>query len=145
MAESDVTLTVNIPAGILGGQRIRLPQQGDRSGRGVRDALIDVFVIPDKDMGRQGDDVIGILELSLLEALQGTKKTVKTVKGLKNLKVKPGVKNKEVIRLQGFGVPPMGAHLFEVRVEYPEDTTKLIELLEEQAGSQPEPEEIEGE
>ena len=144
-ADAEVTIGLAIPPGIANGQRVRLRGEGDRINNMIHDALIDVHVIPDKDLMRNGVDVIGFIELSLLEALKGTKKIVKTVKGDKTLKIRPGVKNKDTIRLQGFGVPPIGSQLFEVRVEYPQDTSKLIEVLEEEASQQPEPEEIEGE
>lgn len=128
-------LTVSIPPGILSGQRVRIRNKGE-------DALIDVSVISDPEMMRSGNDVISIIKLSLLEALKGGKKQVRTVKGMKSLKIKSGVKNKETIRVNGYGVPPIGSHNFIVDISYPEDTSRLIEFLENE---EPKPDEEQGE
>ena len=116
-------LTVSIPPGVLSGQKVRIRNKGEI-------ALIDVSVISDLEMMRSGNDVISIIKLSLLESLKGGKKQVRTVKGMKSLKIKPGVKNKETIRVSGYGVPPIGSHNFIVDISYPEDTSRLIEFLE---------------
>jgi molecular chaperone DnaJ len=141
---ADHVLTVSIPPGSENGSKIRLGRQGDFSfGLGQLDAFLTVNVTPDKELTRDGDDVISILEISLLEALKGTSKVVRTVKGEKTLRIQPGVKNKDPIRVSGFGVPPNGNHIFILNVKYPQDIGPLIELLET---SKDEPlEEIEGE
>jgi len=76
-------------------------------------------------------DVISIIEVSLLEALEGTSKSVETIKGKKKLKIPPGTKNADQLRIKGGGVAGLGHHYFKVDVSYPTDTSSLIKFLKE--------------
>lgn len=144
------TLRVTIPSGVENGLRLILKGRGHyRSmnkgphGQPLYDNVIAVInVIPDHDMQLSGNDVISVVELSLLEALKGTKKKLRTVRGEKTLAFKPKTKNRDTVKVAGFGVPPHGAHTFIVNVSYPEDVSDLIKVLENK--DEPEPEEISG-
>lgn len=106
----------------------------DLRGRGdfnIGRLYLKIRVEKDKDMKLEGGDIVSVITLTLLEALQGVKKTVRTIKGEKVLTLGPKTKNGDIIRVNGFGVPPFGAHIIKVAVEYPEDVTKIIELLKE--------------
>jgi molecular chaperone DnaJ len=94
--------------------------------------LISIVCKPDVDMSLDGADVISIVNVSLLEALQGTKKKLRTVYGEKTLVLKPGIKNHDTVRVVGFGMKPHGNHVFLVKVNYPENTENLIKFLEEE-------------
>lgn len=91
---------------------------------------LKIRVEKDKDMKLEGGDIVSVITLTLLEALQGVKKTIRTIKGEKVLTFGPKTKNGDIIRVNGFGVPPFGAHIIKVIVEYPEDVSKIIEILE---------------
>lgn len=91
-----------------------------------------VAVLPHPFMTRNGPDVVSSVDISLLEALKGINKKVMTVKGEKSLKIKPGIKNKELVKVAGFGVPPYGNHVFVVNVNYPEDYSGLVAVLEKE-------------
>jgi len=120
---------VKIPPGIMNGQSAAAMISNSESKRMSR-VGIPIFVIPDKEMSRDGRDVISMVEVTLLEALKGTSRQVRTVKGDKALKIKPGIKNREMVRVAQYGVPPYGSHLFVVNVSYPDDTDELIKFLE---------------
>jgi molecular chaperone DnaJ len=130
-------ISVKIPAGVDNGSNIKLSGVGNNGF----DILFEINVIPDPNMLKKGIDVISIIEISLIDALKGIKKEVNTVKGSKNLVLKPGLKNKDAVRVKGFGVGGKGCHEFIVEVKYPDDTSELIKFLESQNG----PEEIIGE
>jgi molecular chaperone DnaJ len=115
--------------GVDGSMQIRIQGAGNWENGKYGDLCISISIIPDSDMKRDGDDVISVIELSLLEALQGTKKKVKTVRGLKYLNIEPKIKNRDAIQISGFGVPPAGKHVFIVNVTYPEDVSELIGVL----------------
>jgi molecular chaperone DnaJ len=138
------TLNVTIPSGAESGLRLVLKGKGNyRPDTKTYDNVVAVLnVLPDHDMQLSGNDVIGVVELTLLEALKGTKKRLRTVKGEKTLAFKPNTRHRDTVRVSGFGVPPHGAHVFVVNVSYPEDTSKLIEALENT--DEPEPDEISG-
>lgn len=121
-------ISIKIPPGVTNGGKIGAIVKTEK-GPAVR-VGIPIIVLPDSEMSRDGRDVISMIEVTLLEALKGTSRQVRTVKGEKALKIKPGIRNQEIVRVAGFGVPPHGSHLFVVKVNYPNDTDKLIEFLE---------------
>lgn len=144
------TLKVTIPPGVESGMRLVLNGRGNyiklpphiEQREMYGNVIVILHILADHDMQRSGDDVIGVVELSLLEALKGTKKKIRTVKGEKTLSFKPKMKNKDTIRVSGFGVPPEGAHVVVVNVSYPDDVSGIIETLE--CIQEPELEEISG-
>lgn len=123
--------TIIIGAGTNDGAKILLNGKGNYHAKDVYgDLLLAISVQPSNNgLTLNGDDVISTVELTLLEALQGTKKSLSTVMGEKVLEFKPRMKNGDRIRVSGFGVPPNGAHIFIVSVVYPDDVSKLIEVL----------------
>jgi len=126
------TATVVIDAGVKDGAKVYLKGKGNYRAKEIYDdLLLAISVQPnDKGLTLNGDDVISTVELTLLEALKGTKKSLNTIKGDKILEFKPKMRNGDRIRVSGFGVPPDGAHIFIVNVTYPDDVSKLIEVLE---------------
>lgn len=117
---SNGSVTLNIPGGLVNGNVLR-----------THGMILQVEVISDPDMILKEGNVVTTLELSLLEALKGTKKTVRTIKGEMNLKIPPKVKNKDNIMVQGYGVPSVnGSHIFDIKVNYPENIDGLIQFLE---------------
>lgn len=127
---------LQIPPGISNEQVIRVPQAGnlvqyrDDYGFVYGDAYIKANIEQDEDMKLEGQDVISTINIDLLEALKGINKKVRTVKGEMTLKIRKAAKNKTIIRVGNYGVGGYGAHLFNINVEYPENTKDLIEFLE---------------
>jgi molecular chaperone DnaJ len=133
---------VKIPPGADATKKIRLPGRGDYYGvNGFFDAVFDVVVSPHREFYREGDNVVSVIDIDLLDALKGINKRVSTVKGDKTLKIKAGIRHKDSVQVKGFGVPPNGSHVFVVHVKYPENTDALIKALEE---TSEEPEVISG-
>ena len=130
--QANETINVQIPAGITNGTQKILNGMGNYRCKEIYDDVImTISVLPDVNgLILSGSDVISTVELSLLEALKGTKKSLHTIKGEKVLEFKPKIRNGERVRVSGFGVPSTGAHIFIVNVIYPEDVSKLIDVLE---------------
>jgi DnaJ-class molecular chaperone len=124
---------VNIPAGVMDGQLIKLAGLGHYVPifKSYDDAFIRVKVTPDPEMTVEGSDIVSILALTLLEALKGTVKKVRTVKGEMTLKIRPGVRNGDKINAKNYGVGGIGSHIFILNISYPEDLSKLIKALED--------------
>lgn len=116
---------ISIPAGVESGSNIRVKNQDS-------DYIYRVSVEKDAELYREGSDVISHITIPLIDALKGCSREVRTAYGFKTLKIKPGVKNKDSVMVKGFGVARTGAHIFKVSVEYPDDTSSLIEFLETQ-------------
>ncbi len=113
-------VNLTIPGGLVNGCVLR-----------THGTMLQVSVESDPDMTLREADVVSTIELSLLEALKGVKRTVRTIKGEMNLKVPAKVKNKDSIVVHGYGVPSVnGSHIFDVRINYPENVDNIIELLE---------------
>lgn len=138
-------LRIVIPAGVESGLRLGIQERGNynKSIGFFENLVVVISVIPDHDMQRRGPDVISVIELTLLESLKGTRKKLRTVHGEKTLTIRPKTKNKDVVRVSGFGVPPNGSHEFVINVNYPEDVSDIIQVLENKV--EKEPEEISGE
>lgn len=137
------TLKVTIPPGVQTGLKLVIKGKGHYNpGDFFDDVVVIIKVLPDHDMQLDGNDVIGVVELTLLEALKGTRKKLRTVKGEKLLAFKPKTRHRDTVRVAGFGVPPDGSHVVIVNVNYPDNVSKLIEALEKT--DEPEPEEISG-
>lgn len=129
------SLDIKIPGGIYNGQIVRLQNAGNRSRSGnfviIGDILIKVVVEPSLDMRLVEKNVNSTIQISLLEALKGTKKLVNTVLGEAEIIIKENTRHKDNVQLNGYGVNKQNAHIFIIEVLYPEDTSKLIQVLGE--------------
>lgn len=126
------TVEIQIPPGVESMMRLMIKNMGHFSNGRYGVVYCNINVIKDSEMFLDGPNVISAVNLTLLEALKGIKKKVRTVKGEKTLTFQPLVKNNDTIQVSGFGVPPFGSHIFQVKVQYPDDVSKLIEVLETQ-------------
>lgn len=131
-------LKINLPGGLHDQQVVRVAGGGHFvstsdffNSPGYGDLFLKITVEPDPDMVIEDTNVVSSLPLTLLEALTGTIKKVRTVKGEVSLKVRPKIKHREKLSLRGYGVNGQGDHLFVIDIQYPEDCTKIIELLKE--------------
>ena len=99
------SLDVNIPAGLLDGQTIRLKGQGGhKSGGRTGDALIEVTVKPHSTFRREGNDIHIELPISLKEAALGAKVEVPTIEGSLTVTIPQGSNSGARLRLKGKGI-----------------------------------------
>jgi curved DNA-binding protein len=131
---------VNIPAGVVDGQRIRLAGEG---GRGSGDAppgdlYLVVRIKPHSRFRLDGRDISVDLPVSPWEAVLGATVAVRTPAGEAKVKVPPGSSTGRRLRLRGEGMPnPRGANgdlYAEIRVVVPpKSTARERELFEQLA------------
>jgi molecular chaperone DnaJ len=107
-------MRVNIPAGVRGGSRIRLPGKGEPA-LGVAGAAGepgDLYVITRVSdspvFKRSGDNLEVDVPLTIPEALQGAVIEVPTLNGSKRLRVPAGTRHGTVQRLRGEGPARLG-------------------------------------
>ena len=102
-------LTVDIPAGIEDGQRVRLGGRGHVGARGgpPGDLYLLVDVEPDPRFERHGDDLVTRLDVPFTEAALGAKLPVPTLDGEEQVELKPGTQPATVLRLRGRGLPQL--------------------------------------
>jgi molecular chaperone DnaJ len=101
------TVTVQVPAGIADGQRIRLGGQGHagEAGAPAGDLYVLVRVRPDERWVRDGDDLLTALDVSAPLAAVGATLDVPTLAGAASLRVPPGTQPGEVLTVRGQGMP----------------------------------------
>ncbi|MEM8805461.1 MAG: DnaJ C-terminal domain-containing protein [Cyanobacteria bacterium P01_G01_bin.38] len=103
--EDGRSIEVNMPAGMVTGQRIRLRGQGIGGG----DLYLKIFVEPHAFFSRQGEDVFCRVPLSPSEAVLGTQIEVPTLDGAVKMVIPAGVQPGQKLRLAGKGyVTPEG-------------------------------------
>jgi molecular chaperone DnaJ len=101
------TLTVNVPAGLADGARIRVPGKGHvgRSGGENGDLYISVQVQPHPVFRREGDDLHLIVPIAIHEAALGAKIEVPALDGPARVRVPPGTQSGQRFRVHERGVP----------------------------------------
>jgi curved DNA-binding protein len=132
--------TVNIPAGVIDGQRIRLAGEGGRgSGNGpAGDLYLVVRIKPHRRFRLDGRDITVDLPVSPWEAVLGATVAVRTPGGEAKVKVPPGSSTGRRLRLRGEGMPnPKGkpGDLYaEIKIMVPpKPTARERELFEQLA------------
>jgi len=104
------TLTVDIPAGIADGQRIRLAGRGHEGERGgpAGDLYVQVRVREHERFVRDGDDLVTILDLPAPLAALGTRVRVPLLDGgEEEVEIPEGTQPGATIVLRGRGMPPL--------------------------------------
>jgi molecular chaperone DnaJ len=103
----DRELTVDIPAGIHDGQRIRVTGEGHAGVLGGRagDVYVGVRVRPDERFVREGNDIFSQVDLTVVQAALGATIAVETLYGPVELEFDPGTQPGEVKVLRGKGMP----------------------------------------
>ncbi|MAZ18877.1 MAG: molecular chaperone DnaJ [Ahrensia sp.] len=134
------SLSVNIPAGIEDGTRIRLAGEGEAGFRGSPsgDLYIFISVKPHEFFQRDGADLYCKVPISMTKAALGGHFEVATMDGAyTRVKVPDGTQSGRQFRLKGKGMPvlrqaAMGDLYIQIVVETPQNLSKRQrELLEE--------------
>ena len=102
-------LTVDIPAGIAAGQRIRIPGRGAAGERGAPagDLYVQVQVAEDERFRREGLDVVTRVAVPVTDAMTGASVTVPTVDGEAHIELRPGTQPNDEYVLRGKGFPAL--------------------------------------
>lgn len=134
---SNERISVNIPAGIEDGKKIRLKGQGEPSPSGgpAGDLILTIRVAPHPHYKRVGDNLTVTIPVTLEEAALGGKVDVPTPAGTITITVPAGSSSGRKLRLKGQGVKraeSSGDLIVELQVALPnqiDDRSK--ELIKE--------------
>jgi molecular chaperone DnaJ len=126
------TLSVNIPAGVEDGTRIRLAGEGEAGVRGgpAGDLYIFLSLKPHPFFQRDGADLFCRVPISMVTAAIGGEFGVPTLSGMDaQVKVPEGTQSGKQFRLKGQGMPVLrsrdvGDLYIQVVVETPQKLTK---------------------
>ncbi len=134
------SLSVNIPAGIEDGVRIRLSGEGEAGTRGgpTGDLYIFISIKPHEFFQRDGSDLFCRIPVSMITAALGGQFEVATLDNSKaRVKIPEGTQTGKQFRLKGKGMPVLrsnsqGDLYIQVVTETPQKLSrKQRELLEE--------------
>lgn len=133
-------LSINVPAGVEDGNRIRLSGQGEAGLRGGRtgDLYIFVSIKPHRFFQRDGSDLYCNVPVSMATAALGGQIDIPTIDGSKlSVSIPEGSQNNKHLRLRGKGMPILRQKNFgdlhlQISVETPVNLSKKQkQLLEE--------------
>lgn len=125
VAQREVSLDVQIPAGVKDGTVLSLKGEGSpgRSGRPGGDLLIQLDIESDETFERKGNDLIVAVRLMFTTAALGGEMEVPTLRGKAHLKVPPGVQSGNLLRMKGEGIHPphgpKGDQLVRILIDVP--------------------------
>jgi molecular chaperone DnaJ len=136
------TITVDVPAGIEDGMRIRLSGQGEvgPGGGPAGDLYVEVAEQPHDTFTRDGSDLHCHIQVPMTAAALGTDLILTTLDGEEKLDIRAGTQSGTVFTLRGKGVPRLrstqrGDLLVHVDVRVPtrldEDQERLLRELAE--------------
>jgi molecular chaperone DnaJ len=103
------TVSVDVPAGIADGQRIRVTARGHAGERGgpPGDLYVLVRVKEDSRFMRDGDDLVTAVDISSPQAALGATVEVATIDGPEELEIPAGTQPNETLVLRGRGMPSL--------------------------------------
>lgn len=120
--EDGRSLEVNMPSGMVTGQRVRLKGQGVAGG----DLYLKIEVTPHPFFSLQGNDVFCQLPITPSEAVLGGAIEVPTLDGLVKMTIPPGVRSGQRLRMANKGYPvegDRGDQIVEIQIVVPKELT----------------------
>ena len=129
--EDGRSLEVNMPPGMITGQRIRLKNQGIAGG----DLYLKITVAPHDFFQVQGTDIVCQVPVTPSEAVLGGQIEVPTLDGLVKMTVPRGVQSGQRLRLAHKGYPAesgdRGDQLVEIQLALPKSLSEEEQALYE--------------
>jgi len=137
--QGEVTVKINVPAGVQEGNYLTLQGQGNAGPRGGAsgDLIVVIEEKPHDLFKRNGDDIIYDLSIGFPDLVMGTKIDVPTLDGHVKVTVPPGTQPNTMLRISGKGIGHLkgggsGDMYVRVNVFVPRDVTgKDRDLLKE--------------
>jgi molecular chaperone DnaJ len=102
-------VSVDVPAGIADGQRMRIAGRGHAGERGgpPGDLYVMISVREDPRFVRDGDDLVTVVDVAAPMAALGTTVDVPTVEGSVELEIPAGTQPHETMVIRGRGMPTL--------------------------------------
>ncbi len=140
LIEEKEEISVNIPAGVKDGQRVRIRGKGDEDRKGNSgDLYIYVTIEENENFERQGDDLYTTLKVGVGDAVLGAEASIPHPEKEIKVKVPPGTQPGQVLRVSGKGMSKRrrgnGDLYIKIDVKIPEkvgkEEKKILENLRE--------------
>jgi molecular chaperone DnaJ len=107
----EVSVNVEVPAGVSTGTRLRLTGRGESAGRSGApgDLYVEIVVRPDSRFERVDSDLVHQVTIGIAEATLGTRLEVPLIEGgVADLEILSGTQPGTVFRMDGLGMPHLG-------------------------------------
>ncbi|MGR3311286.1 MAG: molecular chaperone DnaJ [Candidatus Brocadiales bacterium] len=133
------SISVQIPAGVDDGMRLRIPGQGEAGENGAPrgDLYCDIHIRPHPIFNRHNNDIICEVPITFTQAALGAVIDVPTIANTTRIKIPRGTQSGHVLRIRGEGFPDVhgygrGNLLIHLVIETPiRLTARQEELLSE--------------
>jgi molecular chaperone DnaJ len=104
-----VNVSVDVPAGIDDGQRIRISGRGHAGEHGgpAGDLYVQILVLEDPRFVRHEDDLVTVVDVAAPLAALGTLVEVPTIDGSDELEIPAGIQPNETLVIRGKGMPAL--------------------------------------
>ncbi len=150
LASKEDLISIKIPAGVADGMQLSMGGKGNESpgGGAAGDLLILIEEQEDKDLKRDGNNLVFDLHVSFVDAALGTSVEVPSIGGKVRIKIDPGTQSGKILRLRGKGLKDIngygvGDQLIYVNVWTPKKLTSdekaALEKFRASANFQPHP------
>lgn len=154
IVKGEDVVEINIPAGAEDGMQLKFRGKGSMGARnGVAgDLIVMVEEEKNKELERDGCNLIYNLFISFPQAALGCQVDIPTVDGKARIKIAPGTQSGKILRLKGKGLPAFQAYgrgdqLININVWTPKklskEETKVLEDLLNSDNFKPNPDENE--
>ncbi len=112
VVKGEEIVEIKIPAGVADGMQLSVSGKGNAARHGGVNGNLLVLIeeIPDKELVRDGNDLIYNLEVSIPQAVLGTSIEIPAVDGRVKIKIEPGTQTGKVLRLKGKGIPDINGY-----------------------------------
>ena len=147
--EEEDTVTINIPAGVDSGNRLRAQGYGNESKNGQRGDLYLTFIVEeDENFIRNGNDIYIEVPVFFTQAILGETISIPTLDGELELELKKSTKDKEQFIFDGEGVVDVhsgrkGRLVAQIQMILPkkinDEQKELLEKLQESYGVESRP------
>ncbi len=126
------TISINIPAGVKDGQKLRVRDKGEPGPYGGPrgDLYVQIRLLEHPLFRREGNDIFYKQRIKFSDAVFGTEIEVPTIYGKRlKLKVPPGTQSGAKLRIRGYGLPRSdgrgkGDQYVEIHIDVPKHLTK---------------------
>ena len=100
------TITVDIPAGVKDGQRLKLNGKGHESRKGRNgDIYLIIHIEEDEKIERRDQDLFTTLKVGVADASLGTEAKIDHPEGKLKIEIPSGTQPGQVLRVRGKGMP----------------------------------------
>ena len=147
--QKEETITIDIPAGVDSGNRLRVQGRGNEDRHGRRgDLYLTFHVKEDKNFVRNGNDIYIEVPVFFTQAILGGDITIPSLDGELQLKLKPGTRDKEQFVFHNEGITDVhsqrkGRLIAQVQLKLPkklnDEQRELLMKLQESFGVESSP------